>query len=376
MKRTLLLTLCQVFLLPGANAFDDVVTLKDGRTIPGLVGSGGTEEIPVKIGDNSQWVAVDQIQSIRFDHSLTLPADTEIAIRTIDPIDSENIPKDNLKQEYSASLDDPIVVNGVEVVPAAAKAVLRVTDLTKPRKINVGGRVSLFTSLVAVMIDGQRIEVKTDKVDSKSGTRAKRTAIGAGVGAGVGAAVGAGVGGAAGAAIGAGAGAAVGAATGIFKGPPPVKIAPETRFTYRLMQGVVIDDRGPTLPASVQADTITLRDGTSVTGSWESLDAEQINFLVNNKPGKYPRSQVTAVTFGPPPAKPPAKAVIEVIEPPKPPADAPPAPPATVSLGQSIDRVVAILGQPRNIADLGSKKIYTFPDLKVTFVDGKVTDVQ
>jgi len=49
--------------------------------------------------------------------------------------------------------------------------------------------------------------------------------------------------------------------------------------------------------------------------------------------------------------------------------------PATVSLGQSIDEVTAILGQPKNIVDLGAKKIYVYKDLKVTFKDGKVADI-
>ncbi|SPF52181.1 conserved exported hypothetical protein [Candidatus Sulfopaludibacter sp. SbA4] len=50
--------------------------------------------------------------------------------------------------------------------------------------------------------------------------------------------------------------------------------------------------------------------------------------------------------------------------------------PATVALGQSIQDVEAIMGKPKDIADLGSKKIYVYKDLKITFVDGKVTDVQ
>jgi hypothetical protein len=61
---------------------------------------------------------------------------------------------------------------------------------------------------------------------------------------------------------------------------------------------------------------------------------------------------------------------------PPPPPDAVPAASVTVSLGQSIDQVVGLLGQPGQILDAGSKKIYLFSNLKVTFVDGKVTDAQ
>jgi hypothetical protein len=55
---------------------------------------------------------------------------------------------------------------------------------------------------------------------------------------------------------------------------------------------------------------------------------------------------------------------------------APAAPPATVAIGQSTDEVVAILGQPEKILNLGAKQIYVYKDLKVTFVKGKVTDAQ
>ena len=52
------------------------------------------------------------------------------------------------------------------------------------------------------------------------------------------------------------------------------------------------------------------------------------------------------------------------------------APPAEISLGQSIDQVTAILGQPKSVVDLGAKKIYVYKDMKVVFNGGKVTDVQ
>ena len=56
-------------------------------------------------------------------------------------------------------------------------------------------------------------------------------------------------------------------------------------------------------------------------------------------------------------------------------AQAPAAPPQ-IQLGQTTDEVVAALGQPEKTVDLGAKKIYVYKDLKVTFVNGKVSDVQ
>jgi hypothetical protein len=38
--------------------------------------------------------------------------------------------------------------------------------------------------------------------------------------------------------------------------------------------------------------------------------------------------------------------------------------------------VQAAMGKPEKIVHLGSKQIYLYKDLKVTFVNGKVSDVQ
>jgi hypothetical protein len=54
----------------------------------------------------------------------------------------------------------------------------------------------------------------------------------------------------------------------------------------------------------------------------------------------------------------------------------PAAPPATVEIGQTPDQVTGILGQPDKIINLGTKQIYVYKDLKVTFIKGKVTDAQ
>jgi len=287
MKRTLLLLLWQFGMLAGANAFADVITLKDGRQVSGLIDGGNIQQIRIQIGGRSEVISVDQIQSIRFgpqeaapprpsasasasavtpaapqpapqpaptgstplagrataataapaapadSNSIVLPIGTEIAVRTIRRIDSKNA---DLYREYAGSLDDPIVVNGVEVVPANANAVLKVVEAQGP---GLTHRASLATVLVAVTIHGQRFKVETAKVDSKAGSQAKRTVVGTAVGAGAGAGIGAAVGGGAGAAVGAGVGAAAGAVAGKLTGKG-VEIAPETRFTYKLTQPAVI----------------------------------------------------------------------------------------------------------------------------------------
>jgi hypothetical protein len=63
---------------------------------------------------------------------------------------------------------------------------------------------------------------------------------------------------------------------------------------------------------------------------------------------------------------------------PAPPPPAPPAAaaPASVELGQTTDQVQSSLGTPARVAKLGPKTIYYYNGMKVTFNNGKVSDVQ
>jgi hypothetical protein len=61
------------------------------------------------------------------------------------------------------------------------------------------------------------------------------------------------------------------------------------------------------------------------------------------------------------------------IAPPPPPADAPP---PTVAIGQTMDQVIAGFGQPLKVANLGGKTIFYYKDMKVTFTNGKVSDME
>jgi len=50
--------------------------------------------------------------------------------------------------------------------------------------------------------------------------------------------------------------------------------------------------------------------------------------------------------------------------------------PPTISLGMTATEVEQIMGRPKDIANIGVKRIYVYKDIKVTFIDGKVSDVQ
>jgi hypothetical protein len=68
----------------------------------------------------------------------------------------------------------------------------------------------------------------------------------------------------------------------------------------------------------------------------------------------------------PPPEPPPA--------PPEPPA--PPPAPVEIKMGMTGDQVKAALGKPTSSTKFGTKEIYVYPSMKVTLVNGKVTNVE
>jgi hypothetical protein len=57
-------------------------------------------------------------------------------------------------------------------------------------------------------------------------------------------------------------------------------------------------------------------------------------------------------------------------------ADAPAAAPKTISIGQTKDEVVQNFGQPTKVVQLGKKEIDYYTDMKVTFTNNKVTNVE
>ncbi|AXC12040.1 hypothetical protein ACPOL_2727 [Acidisarcina polymorpha] len=48
----------------------------------------------------------------------------------------------------------------------------------------------------------------------------------------------------------------------------------------------------------------------------------------------------------------------------------------TVKLGMTTDEVKKSLGDPPKAIDLGAKQVFVYPDMKVIFANGKVSDVQ
>jgi hypothetical protein len=125
----------------------------------------------------------------------TIPANTNISVRLIHPIDSNQAKEGDT---FAASVAEPVVIGDRTVIDRGADARVRLVDLQKSGKIK--GKTELAVVLDSVVVSGVSTRIETGEVLKTSGSQGKDTAVKTGAGAGIGAAIGAAVGGAAGAA--------------------------------------------------------------------------------------------------------------------------------------------------------------------------------
>jgi len=90
------------------------------------------------------------------------------------------------------------------------------------------------------------------------------------------------------------------------------------------------------------------------------------------EPAPVPTPAPPAPTLGPPAAPPVTEAAPPTLQPPPP----PPPDPVEVKEGQTPDEVEKAFGPPLRKMTVGNKQIYTYKDVKITFVNGKVKEIQ
>jgi hypothetical protein len=166
---------------------------------------------------------------------IQLAAGTNLVIRMIDAVDSEN---NSVGQTFRASLDAPVTVNGQTVIPRGADAVVKLVDSKDSGKLT--GRAELALALMSVNVNGRMVDINTQTVSRESDSRGKKTAEKAVVGGVLGTIIGAAAGGGKGAAVGAGAGAAAGTGVEAVSKGEKVKVPSEARLTFVLDTAVNI----------------------------------------------------------------------------------------------------------------------------------------
>ena len=166
---------------------------------------------------------------------ITIPEGTVIRVRLGQAVSSKS---SQPGQNFSASVAEPVQVNGKEVIPQGAEASGTVTDAVPLGRFKGGAKLAL--RLDSVAINGKSTQVQTASVVETQKGKGKRTAVLVGGGAGLGALVGGLAGGGKGAAIGAAAGAGAGTAGTAFTGNKDIVLPAESMLSFKLTQAVEV----------------------------------------------------------------------------------------------------------------------------------------
>jgi len=161
---------------------------------------------------------------------LTVPAGTALSVRLERGIDTG---KTTAGTPFEGTLVAPLVVEGVEVVPARSKVTGKVTNVVSSGRLKRPAELALELQSLTLP-GGESVEVAAAPWSMKGKSHKKRNIGLIGGGAGLGAAIGAIAGGGKGAAIGAAAGGGAGTAAAFATGKDEIRLAPETKLTFKL----------------------------------------------------------------------------------------------------------------------------------------------
>jgi hypothetical protein len=251
--------------LVASMAWADTLQLKNGSLIKGKFLGGTETEVSFQVGSTAQKFNVSDVVSIRFDSEgsatapapqpesalpdapeagapvemkpavATIPAGTQIFVRTIDAIDSNN---SAVGDSFQASLAEPLTLEGNELVGQDSLVYGRLTESKESGTLT--GRSQLRLELTGIAVSGKVVPIVTGEYEvtgkSRGASTAKRTVGGAALGAIIGAVADGGQG----AAIGAGVGAGAGAGSEIITRGDRVKVPSETLLDFTLEQDVSI----------------------------------------------------------------------------------------------------------------------------------------
>jgi hypothetical protein len=174
-------------------------------------------------------------EASRREEPLVIPAGTVITVRLGETLSSKT---SQVGQEFSASVAEPVVVNGRTVIRDGAAA--RGTVVAAKSLGHFKGGALLEVRLNAINIEGREHPIETTAVERIEKGKGKRSTALIGGGAGAGALIGALAGGGKGAAIGALAGGGAGTAGAAFTGNKEIELPAESSLTFKLSQPVEV----------------------------------------------------------------------------------------------------------------------------------------
>jgi hypothetical protein len=167
---------------------------------------------------------------------VTLAQGTPLKIRTESMLSTQTA---NSGDTFSATLTEPLVIEGKEIAPRGARVQGRVVNSDPGGRVK--GVASISVRLTQIHVGSKDVAVTTGTVARQAHATKKKDAVKVGIGAGVGAAIGAIAGGGQGAAIGAASGGAAGTGLVLATRGDPAEIPAESVLTFKLTAPVTID---------------------------------------------------------------------------------------------------------------------------------------
>jgi len=168
--------------------------------------------------------------------SLTIRPGTYVTVRANQWLSSD---RNQQGDTFTATLEQPLIVDGFVVAQRGQTVTGRVTDAQKAGRVEGTSRLGIeLTDLT--LVDGQTVSVQSQMIDRKGPTSEGRDAAAVGTTTALGAIIGAGADWGRGAAIGAGAGAAAGIIGVLLTRGRPTVIYPESVLTFRVEQPITV----------------------------------------------------------------------------------------------------------------------------------------
>jgi hypothetical protein len=171
--------------------------------------------------------------------SVTIASGTLLTVRLGETVSTE---RSRSGDSFSATLDQPLVVDGLVIAEKGARATGRIVDAAEAGRVRGLAHLSLELSSL-MSSDGQKIEFRTARFEKEGPASKTEDGEKVGIGAAIGAAIGAIAGGGKGAAIGAATGGAAGGGVVAATRGKPAVLAAETRISFRVDQPVTITER-------------------------------------------------------------------------------------------------------------------------------------
>jgi hypothetical protein len=166
---------------------------------------------------------------------VTIPSGTSVAVRLVDPIDSETAQPG---QTFHATLNSPLAVEGDVAVPAGYDVEGHVVDVKSAGKF--AGKSVLTLQLDRIAVGGKYYNITTDQYHREGSSRGKNTAEKVGAGSVIGAIIGGIAGGGKGAAIGAAAGGGVGGGVQAATKGQQIKLPSEFVLNFTLQSSLTV----------------------------------------------------------------------------------------------------------------------------------------